>query len=281
MNVKYLYFLLIIANLFCFLGCENKQDDESFSLTEKYYSNNQNIASINEFDSLQIYSPYLVDILPQFIGGNDSLKKVLNNDLKKQIFDRFKETNFIHLFLRISREGYSHLLNRYRESYYRNVSFIKILDTNLKKIDRWFPAKINNISVNTFICYPLIKNDDKNGIKLFNNVDTARIYSTYEVDILPQFIGKKDSLIKILEDEILKPILNFKEINDYIHLCIIIDRQGNSKIFNILCSSWYNDNYVLSIFENGIRKMNRWIPGKINNVPVKTIICFPLSILLF
>jgi TonB family protein len=108
--------------------------------------------------------------------------------------------------------------------------------------------------------------------------DCDSLLTLKDPQILPQFPGGKDSLNKFIQENTILPADLFDSyIQGSVYVQFTVDRNG--KIHNIIIikgvTKEYND-IAISI----IKKMPKWIPGKIGETPICTTLVVPVKFIL-
>lgn len=122
-------------------------------------------------------------------------------------------------------------------------------------------------------CLSQKENNEFNNYQISESSEDNNVFPYYLLDEQPTFPGGKDTLKQFIYN-------NFKrnnaqmEFDGILCLCLFIDRNGQIYSFNILNET--NVQLFDKTFDEFVKKMPRWKPGKFNGKPVKSVICLPI-----
>lgn len=109
--------------------------------------------NINILDTNSIYPSYILDELPKFKAGNDSLDLLIQENIVKPSFNIGYE-GVISICLTINRSG--ELVKIHILGNTENTLFQKYERELKSKIAYWHPGKKRGVPVNSMICLPII-----------------------------------------------------------------------------------------------------------------------------
>jgi hypothetical protein len=112
-------------------------------------------------------------------------------------------------------------------------------------------------------------------INIHNN-KTGKAYTTTEVSEKPNFPGGMDKFYKFVgENYKISPQASEIKLKGKVYITFMVEKDGSLSEFTILRDIGYGTG------EEAIRVLKlcpKWIPGKVNNIPVKTLYSLPITI---
>ncbi|WJS94862.1 energy transducer TonB [Flavobacterium johnsoniae] len=104
-------------------------------------------------------------------------------------------------------------------------------------------------------------------------IDENQIYNTAGLEILPSFPGGKDALDRFIKENYKNP--KDKTLKGNVYLTFIIEKDGSLSDIKVLRDIGFGTG------AEAIRVLKtspKWIPGKQNNIVVRTLYSLPISI---
>ena len=136
-------------------------------------------------------------------------------------------------------------------------------------------CKILMLSLCSDVCGQSNKKTEKAKKAQDVSVDTSRVYEYYFTEHPPQFCGGNDSLASFIHNNFHIGQFSF-DYSGIVTLCLVID--ANGEIINSYIPGSVEQALFRRVFNDLIQKMPKWIPGKIRDVKVKTLVCLPFVI---